>query len=145
MKKLFLILLLAIGYFAQAQDLPTEPSNGFSFPLGSKFTIKLTAVDSSNYDYSVIAFEAFHEIIDSWKNDDLFADKGADSTIVCYFCVGTHGDTEEEREKNMKIFLLMKNYTQMALKYVPVITYNSKLPSPLPLACLHSKTAHSTI
>jgi hypothetical protein len=117
MKKLFLIAFLVISYIAQTQELPSEPANGFAFPIGSKFTIKLIPVDSVNYDYSVLSFEPFEEIVDTWKNDDLFEKEGEENTIVFYFCFGTRGETEEEKEKNMKVLLLMKNYSKMALKY----------------------------
>jgi hypothetical protein len=100
-----------------AQELPTIPANGFAFPIGSKFTIKLYAVDSVNYDYSIISFEPFQEIIDTWENDSLFATTGQDSTITFYFCLGTHGDSEAEKKENMNTLLLLKNYSKMALKY----------------------------
>lgn len=121
MKKLSFILFLLVGSMVHAQDLPTEPANGFSFPLGTKFTIKLVAVDSVNFDYSVIAFEAFDKIVDTRSSDDLFEKEGESNTIVFYFCLGTYGDTEEEKKQNMKVLLLMKNYSDTALKYTSEI------------------------
>lgn len=124
MKNILLISLFLFSFNqikAQSLDLPSEITNGLAFPIGSKFTIKLVATDSINYDYSVIAFEPFEEIVDSWKNDDLFAKQGEDNTVVFYFCFGTHGQTDEEKEKNMKVLLLMKNYTKEILKYTSEI------------------------
>lgn len=117
MKKNLAFLFFIFSILTNAQELPTIPSNGFAFPLGSKFTIKLYAVDSVNYDYSIIAFEPFDKTVDSWETDSLFESTGKDSTISFYFCFGTHGDSEAERKKNMKVLLLMKNYSKMALKY----------------------------
>ena len=117
MKKIFLFTFIIFSITTNAQDLPTIPANGFAFPIGSKFTIKLYAVDSINFDYSVIAFEQYSETVDTWENDNLFAPEGQDSTITFYFCLGTHGDSKKEKEKNMQVLLLMKNYTKMALKY----------------------------
>jgi hypothetical protein len=116
-------LLTAISSFLlstliQAQELPTPPSNGFAFPLGSKFTIKLFPVDTMSFNYSVIAFEPFREIVDSWNHDDLYTDQGQDSTITFYFCMGTHGDSEKDKKENMKILLLFKNYSKFALTYL---------------------------
>lgn len=110
-----ILCFLSIVIFGQ--DLPTEPANGFTFPLGSKFTIKLYPIDSTNFDYSIIAYEPFQEIIDSHENDTLFIDKEKDGTIDFYFCIATHGDTEKEREENMQIVLLMKNRSQYSLNY----------------------------
>jgi len=117
MKRLLIITFLAITFFAQAQELPSEPANGFAFPIGSKFVIKLVPTDSVNFDYSVISFETFEEIVDVFENDELFEEEGEENIIVFYFCFGTRGETEQEKEKNMEVLLIMKNYTKEALKY----------------------------
>ena len=117
MRNLFIILFSLIGITAYSQDLPSEFSNGFAFPLGTKFTIKLQAVDSLNFDYQVIEFEPFEEVIDLFENDSLFAATGEENTITFYFCLGTRGETDEEKEKNMKVLLLFKNYSKHVLKY----------------------------
>lgn len=117
MKKLLLTLFFIISIFASAQELPTEPAKGFAFPIGTKFTIKLHPTDSTNFDFSIIEFEPFQEIIDSWEKSKLFKEKGLDGTIEFYFCLGTHGKTEEEKQKNMKVLLVMKNRTKYALSY----------------------------
>jgi len=117
MKKILVFIFLIFSTMTNAQELPTIPANGFAFPIGSKFTIKLYAVDSVNYDYSVIAYEPFDKTVDTWEHDSLFETAGKDSTITFYFCLGTHGDSEAEKKKNMKVLLLMKNYSKMALKY----------------------------
>jgi len=117
MKKLLVITFLAMTYIAQAQELPSEPANGFAFPIGSKFVIKLISTDSVNYDYSVLSFEPFEEIVDTYENGKLFEEKGEKNTIVFYFCFGTRGETDQEREKNMKVLLILKNYSKESLKY----------------------------
>ena len=121
MKKLFMLVMLFSGITANTQELPTEPAEGFSFPLGSKFTIKPYPADSTTFNYSVTAFEPFHEIIDIWDHDSLFADTGKRGTIEMYFCLGTKGETEEEREKNMKVLLIIKNRTPYAIAYTSEI------------------------
>jgi hypothetical protein len=117
MKNILLLLFLIFSQLIRAQDLPTPPSNGFAFPLGSKFTIKLSPVDSINYNYSVIASEKFDKVVDTYNHDELFEPQGKDSTITFLFCVGTHGDNDKEKQKNMQVLLLMKNYSKIALKY----------------------------
>jgi len=121
MKRFLTITFLAITFFAKAQELPSIPANGFAFPLGSKFVIKLIPTDSVNFDYSVLSFEPFKEIVDTRKKDDLFEQKGEDNTIVFYFCLGTSGKTEQEKEKNMKVLLIMKNYSKEILNYTSEI------------------------
>ena len=117
MNKLVIFALLIIGIGVNGQDLPTEPENGFAFPIGSKFTIKLHPTDSINFDFSIIKFEPFQEIVDTWENDKLFEENGEAGTIEFYFCLGTSGETEDEKEKNMKVLLLIKNRTEFALNY----------------------------
>ena len=125
MKKLFtiLILLLIISLRAYAQELPTKPAKGFSFPLGSKITIKLYPVDSLNFNYSIIEFEPFHEMLDLWGNDSLFSDTGKAGTVELYFCTATRGQTKKEREKNMKVLLISKNRSEYALEYTSEIQF----------------------
>lgn len=118
MRKILTVLFCLICASLHAQDLPTNPEKGFSFPIGTKFTLKLHPVDSTNFDISVVEFEPFTEVVDSRDNNHLFSDKGEDDTIVCYFCFATRGETEEEKEKNMKIYLLFKNYSKEYLQYM---------------------------
>tara|TARA_R110002050_G_scaffold39891_2_gene97865 strand:+ start:2903 stop:3355 length:453 start_codon:yes stop_codon:yes gene_type:complete len=101
-----------------AQELPTEPAPGFSFPLGTKFTIEMFQVDSINFDFSIIEFEPFHEIVDTYETDSLFSENGKPGTIEFYFCYGSHGSTEKEKEKNMKILLVFKNRTEFNFTYL---------------------------
>jgi len=118
MKKTLLILFLSlINFSLLAQDLPTDPTNGFAFPLGSKFIIKLYPVDSIHFVYSVIKFEPFQDIINTWGNDSLFTEKEKNGTIEFYFCLSTSGDTEEEKNEHLKVLLLMKNRTDYTLSY----------------------------
>ena len=37
--------------------------------------------------------------------------------IEFYFCLATHGKTEQEKKENMKVVLLMKNRTKYSLSY----------------------------
>lgn len=118
MKKLLFFLFSATSIVAYSQELPTEPANGFAFPIETKFTIKLHPIDSIRFDYSIIEFEPFQKTIDTWDNDKLFKEKGLDGTIEFYFCLGTSGKTEKEKEENMKVLLLMKNRTSYSLSYM---------------------------
>ncbi|WP_010665432.1 hypothetical protein [Marinilabilia salmonicolor] len=117
MKNILLLFFISINILANAQDLPTEPANGFAFPLGSKFTIMLHPIDSTSFDYSIIEFTPFQDIIDTWENDSIFDEQGQKGTIEFIFCLSTSGDTESEKEENMKVLLLMQNRTDFSLSY----------------------------
>lgn len=117
MRTILIMLLITTNIVVYSQELPTEPANGFAFPIGTKFTIKLHPIDSISFDYSIIEFESFQEIIDTWENDSIFNENGQKGTIEFYFCLSTSGDTESEKEKNMKVLLLMKNRTDFTLSY----------------------------
>lgn len=117
MKKLISLLFLLISMSTLAQELPTEPAPGFAFPIGSKFTIEMVQVDSVNFDFSIIEFEQFHHIVDTYETDSLFEEGGKEGTIEFYFCYGTHGETDKEKEKNMKVLLIFKNRTDLSFNY----------------------------
>lgn len=117
MKQLIPFLACILTILSHSQELPTENSNGFAFPLGSKFTIKLVATNDSHFDYSIIAFEPYEEIIDTFDHDDLFENKDKDGTIDFVFCIGTRGKDDAEKEKNMNILLLAKNNSIHSLSY----------------------------
>jgi hypothetical protein len=117
MRKLLLLVFLTLRILIQAQDIPTILASGFSFPIGTKFTIKLSPIDSTTFNFSVIAFEKFDRTVDTYNHDNLFDKKGNDSTITFYFCFGTYGDTKAEKKKNTQILLLMKNYTNISFTY----------------------------
>lgn len=117
MKNVLLVLFLMTNLVVFSQDLPTESANGFAFPVGTKFTIKLHPIDSTSFNYSIIEFEPFQEIINTWENDSLFKEDGQKGTIEFYFCLSTSGVTESEKEKNMKVLLVMKNRTDYSLSY----------------------------
>lgn len=121
MKGILVTLFIVVSSLVNAQELPTIAASGFSFPIGTKFTIKLTAVDSVNFNYSVITFERFDKTIDTWNSKDLFEESGKDSTITFYFCVGTNGGGDKEMEQKRQILLLMKNYSKFALRYTSEI------------------------
>jgi len=118
MKKHVLLILLFFSFGATAQELPTEPAPGFAFPLGSKFTIEMVQIDSVNFDFSIIEFEPYQQIIDTYETDTLFGNEGKEGTIEFYFCYGSHGVTKKEKEKNMKILLTFKNYTEFNFAYL---------------------------
>lgn len=111
------ILLSAIYSCIYAQGFPEEPINGIAFPIGSKVTIKLHATDSAHYDFSIIELKAFNEIVNTQDHDYLFPENGEEDRITFYFCQGTHGDTREEKEKNRRVLLLMKNYSRKVVQY----------------------------
>lgn len=117
MKKYTLIITLFAGLWTQAQDLPTEPAPGFAFPIGSKFTIEMVQADSVNFEFSIIEFAPFDQVVDNYETDTLFEEKGKPGTIEFYFCYGSHGVTEKERERNMKVLLVFKNRTEFNFTY----------------------------
>ncbi|MBF4491014.1 hypothetical protein IR010_00565 [Flavobacterium sp. MR2016-29] len=126
MKPIIAFLTFFLSLTSFAQELPSPYESGFEFPIGAKFTIKLNTADPENITYSIIKFEQFTEIIDSFDHDDLFEKDGEEGTIDFYFCLGSNGDTEAEKNKNMKVLLLFKNRTKLSLKYFSEIQLNEE-------------------
>lgn len=120
----FFILFLSLN--VSAQELPSPYNSGYEFPIGAKFTIKLNTDDPKNITYSIIKFEPFTEIINTFENEDLFEKTGEEGTIDFYFCIGTHGESEKEKNKNMQVLLIFKNRTKFSLKYISEIQRNEE-------------------
>ncbi len=78
----------------------------------------MVQVDSVNFNFSIIEFEPFQEVVDTYETDSLFDEKDKNGTIEFYFCYGTDGETEKEREENMRVLLLFKNRTEYSFKYL---------------------------
>lgn len=110
-------MFLFASLTAGAQHLPTEPANGFTFPIGTKFTIQLHPIDSTRFDVSVIAWESFQEVVNAFETDDLFAEEGEAGTIDFYFCLGTLGEKEGDGDDFTHVLLLFKNRSTYALSY----------------------------
>lgn len=108
----FLLLFLATTCLVSAQDLPSPPSIGFAFPLGSKFTVKVIPTDSAIYDIQVIDYQSFEEEVSLYGDSTLYTDELADSTIVFYFTIS---QWENSGKKN--IVLKMKSAFPEMLAY----------------------------
>ncbi len=124
MKKIFLtFLFICIHCFPQAQNMDTiqnmqpVPGPAFMFPLGARFTIKLYAVDSASFHYVVEDYQDFQEFIDLENTEKYFTAAAKDSTIEVVFCIGTYGNTPQEREQNFRSVILLKNRTNSILTY----------------------------
>ncbi|MCH2214568.1 MAG: hypothetical protein MK086_05305 [Flavobacteriales bacterium] len=116
MNRFLFLLFFSICFRTIAQDLPTEPKNGFAFPIGSKFTIRMHPIDSINFDYSIIKFEAFNRVVNLWNHDSLFQTNGENGTIEFYFCYGSDFNSESEPAETT-VLLIMKNWTPYELSY----------------------------
>jgi len=118
MKKTLLLLVFVLSFTAfKAQILDSVPHDAFAFPLGRKVTIKLVPVDSVKFQYYVTDISSFAEVVDTYKDNNLFSKKPEADTIELLFCIGTHGDTQEEREKNYKTLLILRNNLSFPLEY----------------------------
>lgn len=118
MKNFIPLLFLLISLKTLAQELPTKPAPGFAFPIGSKFTIEMVQIDSVNFNFSIIEFEPFQQVVDTYETDTLFEEQGKEGTIEFYFCFGSHGETDKEKEDNMKVLLVFKNRTEFHFTYL---------------------------
>ena len=116
-KGLFLIVLLVSGLNLYAQDHDSIPQPGFSFTIGTKVTIQLVPVDSVNFNYRIIKFEAFHEDIDLDNDGKLLPDTIGDDMIEFVFSYGRHGKEKKGTENDLKIILELKSGLKSIIDY----------------------------
>lgn len=128
MKKLILLVLLCLpvtGLYAQIPD--TIPQLGFAFPIGSKLTLKMVEIDSGKFLYYILKYEPFDSTINTDEKENIFKNQPALNTIDLIFCVGTHGETQKEKDENLQVLLMMKNGTKYPLEYMAdIIRYQQK-------------------
>jgi hypothetical protein len=118
LKKLIIVIFITLMTSAiSAQKFDTIAKSGYTFPIKSKLTLKLVAVDSLNYKFYILHYEPFNKIIDTYANEKYLSKPAADNTIEVIFCVSTEGKTKEEKQANYKSLLLIKNGTKFPLEY----------------------------
>lgn len=112
-KRLFALLpALLVGFSLLAQDLPSDYSRAFAFPLGSHFVLQIAPNAQDTLDIRVIEFEPFEEVVDMTDTDALFKKKYGDDIVSCYFTIGKVGKDDKNR-----VFLILYNYSPYYLSY----------------------------
>ncbi|MGL5785480.1 MAG: hypothetical protein ACRCX4_01470 [Bacteroidales bacterium] len=117
MKKLNLLSILIFCIFSlHAQTNTSE--HGFVFPLGCRAVLQIDpATKSGICKYTVIYFEEFPEVIDTYDNENIFFKNAPKNTIQVIFTVSTHGKERNEVEKNYRTSLFIKSNYAHKLKY----------------------------
>lgn len=133
-KGILLILFIVLGLQIYGQAVDSMPRQGFSFPIGSRVTIQLLSVDSVNFNYRVIKFETYHEIIDLESDKKLLPDSIGNNIVEFIFTYGMYGS--DEKGKDSKIVLELRSGSTAALEYkadiqVPTKGFESTSVEPL--------------
>jgi hypothetical protein len=133
-KEVLLILFIVFGLQIYGQAVDSIPGQGFSFPIGTRATIQLVPIDSVNFNYRVIKFEAYHEIIDLESDKKLLSDSIGNNTVEFIFTYGMYGS--DEKGKDSKIVLELRSGSAAALEYqadiqVPTKDFKSTSVEPL--------------
>jgi len=118
MKKLIFTLFIALMTSGlSAQKFDTIAKSGYAFPVKSKLTLKMVAVDAVNYKFYILHYEPFNKIIDTSDISKYLSKPVADNTIEVIFCVCTHGKSKKEKRANYQTLLLLKNGTSFPLQF----------------------------
>jgi|ERR1035437_4876818 hypothetical protein len=135
-KKILLLFLIIYGINLYCQELDSIPQPGFSFTLGTKVTIQLVPIDSVNYNYRVIKFEAYHENIDLDNDKKLLSDSIDEDKIEFVFNYGFYGNDKTDKENNLKIVLELRSGSISPIEYnadIQVPNKDFELTSVVPL------------
>ncbi|MGL4806777.1 MAG: hypothetical protein ACRC26_10575, partial [Bacteroidales bacterium] len=113
----FLCFLFSERSMAQEQ--------GFVFPIGCRVVIQLDSISATgNPDYSVVYYEDFAEIIDTYDNINHFFRDQPKNTVQFIFTIATHGKTKQEVERNYRSILLIRS------RYPYELNYHAAISSP---------------
>jgi hypothetical protein len=113
MKQIITLLILILNLSSYGQDERNLTSEKYTFPVKTKFTIKLTPIDSVNFDYKIIKIENYDEIIGSWHDEKVLEEKGEDETIEFCFCL--EKDWNDSQKSNT--MLLLKSWSKYSFKF----------------------------
>jgi len=116
-KNLLLLFLIVYGINLYSQGLDSIPQSGFTFTIGTKVTLQLIPIDSVNYNYRVIKFEAFHENIDLDNDKKLLSDTIDKDKIEFVFSYGLYGNLKKDEYNKLKIVLELRSGSTTGIEY----------------------------
>ena len=116
-KGILLIVCIVFGVYLYGQGSDSIPQQGFAFPFGSKVTIQLVPLDSVNYNYRVLKFEAFHETIDLDSMKKILPDSVAGNIIEFVFTYGMYGSDKNDKDNKLKIVLELRSGLRDGIEY----------------------------
>ncbi|MBN2518884.1 MAG: hypothetical protein JXB17_00125 [Bacteroidales bacterium] len=116
LKRAFIFFIFIISTLISiSQNTKENLVDTYSFFLGSKFSLELYPKDSINFDYRIINYEPFEEIIELFEADSIFSDTIINGSIEFIFCIGKTGTGEKDAD--YKTVLKIRNNTEYPLKY----------------------------
>ena len=109
------LIVIKFTLIGISQNTQENLLDAYSFFLGSKFSLELLPKDSINFNYRVINYEPFEEIIELYASDSIFNDTILNRSIEFIFCIGKTGTGEKDTD--YKTVLKIRNNTEYSLKY----------------------------
>ncbi|MGL5318888.1 MAG: hypothetical protein ACRC9Q_09410 [Bacteroidales bacterium] len=117
MKKFLLfpfVIMNALVLFGQTNSTGKE----FILPLGCRVVLQVDSIlRDGSCKYSVIYYEEFSQIIDTYDNEALFFKDVPDNAIQIVFSISTHGKTRTDVQKNYRSALFIKSNLPENIKY----------------------------
>ena len=113
MKRIITLIILILTLSSYGQEESDVTSGTYTFPIKTKFTIKLIPNGSGTFDYSVIKVESYDKVIGNWDDEKVFDEKAEDETIEFCFCL----EKDWSDARNTKTMLLLKSKSQYSFKF----------------------------
>ncbi len=120
------VCLCSLLSFSQNQlniptTLPTEFSNSFTFPLGSKILIELKENQNGKYEYRVLSIEKIEEFYSMEEKKTLFVENPRENTVELFFMGAFYNDGSEDKDWNT--LLNLRNNLKKPITYKADIKY----------------------
>lgn len=113
-KGILLLFLLVFGVHLYGQVEDSIPHSGFSFPIGTKVTIQLVPVDSVNFNYRVVKFEAYRDTINLDNDEKLLSDSIDNDKIEFVFSYAMY---KNDKDNKLLIVLELRSGLKSILDY----------------------------
>jgi hypothetical protein len=116
MKRVIIFLILIANFNTYAQQEQTTATEKWTFPIKTKFTVKVIPTSTGDFKYSVIKVEPYTKIVDASNSAKVFKKKGEKETIEFCFCLEIPWDRDPKKD-DPYMMLLMNNRSKYSFKF----------------------------
>lgn len=87
-------------------------SNSIEFSINTKFTLKVTKINNTDFKYTILKAEPYDKKLEMWNTENLFNENGETETIEFYFAETTNNSNMLVMQSRSKYSIKFKSEIQ---------------------------------